>query len=315
MKPIVISVVGPTAVGKSKLGIEIAKKFNGEVISGDSMQIYRTMDIGTAKVTEEEMEGVPHHMIDIKNPDEAFSVAEFQSTVQELIHDVHNRGKLPILVGGTGLYIQATLYDFHFSDEKKDETVMKRLEEEKNELGIAALYERLKQVDPIQAEKVHPNNHRRVLRALEVYETTGRAMSQHQETQPEESPFKPVLIGLEMDREALYERINNRVDQMMEEGLLEEVKRLYEEGLEEAQSMKAIGYKEFIPYFKGEYDLDRAVELLKRNSRRYAKRQYTYFRNKMKVSWYNVSLDDYEEKFEMILSDLAGMLVRNIERY
>lgn len=313
MKPIVISVVGPTAVGKSKLGIEIAKRMNGEVISGDSMQIYQTMNIGTAKVTEEEMEGVPHHMIDIKEPDDEFSVAEFQYTVQQLIKEIDSRGKLPIIVGGTGLYIQATLYDFQFSEEKKDQAVISRLEKEANEQGIQAMYNKLKQVDPLQANKVHPNNYRRVLRALEVYETTGKAMSEHQVDQPKESPFHPILIGLEMEREELYARINQRVDGMLAEGLLEEVKLLYNKGLEDAQSMRAIGYKEFIPYFKGEYDLERAVELLKRNSRRYAKRQYTYFRNKMDIRWYKVSEMNYQEKFETILSDLAGMLRDNIE--
>ncbi|TGB04723.1 tRNA (adenosine(37)-N6)-dimethylallyltransferase MiaA [Halobacillus salinus] len=307
MKPIVISVVGPTAVGKSKLGVEIAKQMNGEVISGDSMQIYRTMDIGTAKVTEEEKDGIVHHMIDIKNPEDEFSVAEFQESVQELIQEIDSRGKLPIIVGGTGLYIQATLYDFKFSEEKKDTAVIDRLERDAEDQGMEAMYHRLKEIDPIQASKVHPNNRRRVLRALEVYETTGKAMSDHQTEQPKESPFRPILIGLQMDRDELYTRINRRVDQMMEDGLLEEVERLYHHGLENAQSMKAIGYKEFIPYFKGEYDLDHAIELLKRNSRRYAKRQYTYFRNKMDVQWYTVSEKYYEEKFETILSDLAGM--------
>ncbi|MBA2174026.1 tRNA (adenosine(37)-N6)-dimethylallyltransferase MiaA [Halobacillus locisalis] len=315
MKHTVISVVGPTAVGKTKLGVEIAKKYNGEVISGDSMQIYRSMDIGTAKATEEEMEGVTHHMIDVKDPDEDFSVAEFQSTVQQLIREVHARGKLPVLVGGTGLYIQATLYDFQFSEEKKDEQVIERLESEAATYGMDAMYERLKSQDPMQAERIHPNNHRRVLRALEVFETTGKGMSDHQKEQPNESPFHPVLIGLEMDRDLLYNRINRRVDQMMDEGLLEEVKSLYDQGLEDRQSMKAIGYKEFIPYFKGEYSLDRAVELLKRNSRRYAKRQYTYFRNKMNVDWYEVTETNYRDKFETILADLAGMLEDDIERY
>ncbi|KHE72514.1 tRNA (adenosine(37)-N6)-dimethylallyltransferase MiaA, partial [Halobacillus sp. BBL2006] len=282
-KPRVISVVGPTAVGKSKLGIQIAKTFNGEVISGDSMQVYRSMDIGTAKVTEEEMGGVPHHMLDIKDPSDDFSVAEFQRTVQGLIYKINDQGKLPVIVGGTGLYIQATLYDFNFSDVKKDDAVIKELETEASEKGMQEMYDRLKAVDPEQAEKIHPNNERRVLRALEVYETTGKVMSEYQEEQSEESPFHPVLIGLEMDRKRLYDRINRRVDQMVEEGLVKEVKALYDEGLEGQQSMKAIGYKELIPYFKGEYDLDEAIELLKRNSRRYAKRQYTYFRNKMDV--------------------------------
>ncbi|WP_226578978.1 tRNA (adenosine(37)-N6)-dimethylallyltransferase MiaA [Halobacillus litoralis] len=313
MKPVVISVVGPTAVGKSELGIRIAERFGGEVISGDSMQIYRTMDIGTAKVTNEEMRGIPHHMIDVKEPEENFSVAEFQECVQQLIKDVHTRNKLPIIVGGTGLYIQATLYDFNFSEEKKDTEVILRLEEEASQKGNAYMHERLRAVDPLQAERIHPNNLRRVLRALEHFETTGQKMSDKQEEQAAESPFNPILIGLEMDRDLLYERINKRVDRMVEQGLVQEVKDLYDQGLSDAQSMKAIGYKELIPYFQGTCELSEAVELLKRNSRRYAKRQYTYFKNKLNVDWYSITPTDYEEKFETILDDLAGKLDEYVE--
>ncbi|UOR12643.1 tRNA (adenosine(37)-N6)-dimethylallyltransferase MiaA [Halobacillus amylolyticus] len=308
MKPKVISIVGPTAVGKSKLGVETAKRFNGEVISGDSMQIYRDMNIGTAKVTAKEMDGVVHHMIDIKDADQSFSVAEFQKKVQSLIVAIYERGKVPVLVGGTGLYIQATLFDYNFSSEEKDEHIMRKLEKQAEEQGIQVMYNRLVSIDPVQADKIHPNNGRRVLRALEVYESTGQTMSELQSQQSSVSPFHPILIGLEMDRELLYKRINNRVDQMIEEDLVNEVRSLYERGLEGCQSMSAIGYKEFIPYFKGEYELDRAVELLKRNSRRYAKRQYTYFRNKLNVHWYDIQPDNYEIKFEKILHDLAGML-------
>ncbi len=308
MKPLVVSVVGPTAVGKSRLGVEIAKQFSGEVISGDSMQIYRGMDIGTAKVTTKEMEEIPHHMIDIKNPQESFSVAEFQEKVQSLIVEITERGHLPVLVGGTGLYIQATLFNFNFSNQPKDEEVYKRLEEEMESEGSEAMYARLVKIDPSQAAKIHPNNERRVLRALEVHEATGKTMSEYQDQQVEDAGFRPIVIGLEMDREQLYKRINLRVDQMMKEGLLAEAEAFYRDGLEGSQSMKAIGYKEFIPYLKGEYSLDRAVELLKRNSRRYAKRQYTYFRNKMQVQWYEVSEENYKDKFTTILRDLAGMM-------
>ncbi|MFC7061126.1 tRNA (adenosine(37)-N6)-dimethylallyltransferase MiaA [Halobacillus seohaensis] len=308
MKPIVVSVVGPTAVGKSNLAIEIAKEYNGEVISGDSMQIYRKMDIGTAKVAEHEMNGVRHHLIDIKEPYEGFSVAEFQQRVRALIKDITDRGRLPVIVGGTGLYIQATLYDYNFSNDKRDELVIDKLEKEAEELGMDALYKRLVSIDPKQAEKVHPNNKRRVLRALEVYETTGKTLSDYKEDQKEESAFRPILIGLEMDRSQLYKRINDRVDLMLNQGLLAEVYSLYDEGLEGCQSMKAIGYKEFIPYFKGEYSYERAVELLKRNSRRYAKRQFTYFKNKLNVHWYSMNLMEKNDKIENILQELAGML-------
>lgn len=313
MKPMVAAVVGPTAVGKTKLGVQIAQKFNGEVISGDSMQIYRTMDIGTAKVTRDEMQGIPHHMIDIKDPEESFSAAEFQRKVQSLIYEIQKRGKLPVLVGGTGLYIQATLFDFEFTEEKKDEAVMKRLEEEAADQGPVHMYEKLKSLDPDQAAKVHPNNSRRVLRALEIYETTGKKMSEQEAAKAWDSPFTPLLIGLEMDRERLYERINNRVDQMVEEGLVEEVRRLYQAGLKDAQSMKAIGYKELIPFLEGEVDLQEAVDLLKRNSRRYAKRQYTYFKNKLDVHWYEVTPENYEDKFQTIFADLAGMIDKSGE--
>jgi len=308
MKQPVVAIVGPTAVGKTKLSVEVAKKFNGEIISGDSMQIYKDMDIGTAKVTEEEKQGVPHYMVDIKEPDEGFSVAEFQDKVQGYIETISSKGKLPIIVGGTGLYIQSVLYDFQFSDEGSDEDFRKSLEEKVQLEGVEPYFKKLQSIDPEQAAKVHPNNVRRVIRALEVYETTGMTMTEYQAMQKQESPYNPILIGLEMDREKLYERINNRVDDMMEEGLLKEVHMLIERGYVSSQSMQAIGYKEFIPYFNGERSLEEAVFLLKRNSRRYAKRQYTYFRNKMDVDWYEITVETAREKFEEILNDLAGKL-------
>ncbi|MCZ0702637.1 tRNA dimethylallyltransferase [Natronobacillus azotifigens] len=308
MKEIVIGVVGPTAVGKTSLSVEIAKAFNGEVISGDSMQIYRGMDIGTAKVTEEEQEGIPHHMLDIRSPDESFSVAEFQTNVKRYVQEITSRGNLPIIAGGTGLYIEAALYDYQFADQKRDESLQARIEKEIETNGMDVIYERLRKVDPEQAEKIHPNNVRRVIRALEVYERTGSTMSEMHQKQSKTSPYHPILIGLEMERSLLYDRINHRVDLMMTEGLLEEVKRFYQQGLEDAQAMQAIGYKEFIPYFKGHYSLTEAVELLKRNSRRYAKRQYTWFKNKMNVHWYSINPEEKNEKFQIILNDLAGMI-------
>lgn len=303
-----ISIVGPTAVGKSELAVQIAHQFNGEVISGDSMQIYKSMDIGTAKVTEEETEGIPHHMINIKEPNESFSVAEFQERVSLLISEITSRQRLPVIVGGTGLYIQAVLYDFNFSSEKRNPDIVEKLEQEAAEQGIESLYNRLKTIDPAQAAKVHPNNERRVIRALEVYETTGQTLSHNHDDQSQNSPYIPHIIGLEMERTALYDRINTRVDEMLDQGLEEEVRSLYDQGFENCQSMKAIGYKEFIPYFKGEYSYERAVELLKRNSRRYAKRQFTYFKNKLNVQWYSVNPLKKNDKNEKILMDLAGML-------
>lgn len=308
MKKTVIAIVGPTAVGKTKLSIEIANAFNGEVISGDSMQVYKSMNIGTAKATDEEMQGIPHYMIDTKEPYESFSVAEYQQEVQTHIEEISSRQKLPILVGGSGLYVQAALYNYNFSEQKRDYELTKQLEKVITTEGITPLYNRLKEVDPEQAAKIHPNNHRRVIRALEIYETTGMTMSTYQREQEQQSPYHILFIGLAMDRPLLYNRINQRVDCMMEDGLLHEVKTLYEQGYENSQSMKAIGYKEFLPYFEGKQSLDRSIELLKRNSRRYAKRQYTWFKNKMDMHWYSITPATMSERFQTILTDLAGLL-------
>lgn len=308
LKKTVIAIVGPTAVGKTKLSLEIAKHLNGEIISGDSMQIYKGMDIGTAKVTTEEMQGIPHYMINIKNPEESFSVAQFQQYVQKYIHKIHEHNKIPIIVGGSGLYIQATLFDYNFSDQKRDKHLTKQLEQKVAEEGIEPLYNRLKRLDPDQAKKIHPNNHRRVIRAIEIYELTGKTMTQRQQEQSNESPYNNIFIGLEMERKLLYTRINERVDQMIEQGLEKEVKSLYDQGFQNAQSMKAIGYKEFIPYFEGEQTFEETVRILKRNSRRYAKRQYTWFKNKMDINWYMIKPETIQKSFQTILTDLAGIL-------
>lgn len=308
MKKNVVAIMGPTAVGKTKLSIELAKRFNGEIISGDSMQVYKGLDIGTAKIKQAEMQGIPHHMLDIREPDEDFSAADFKELVQQYIAEITARGKLPIIVGGSGLYIQAALYDYNFSDRKRDPLLTKEMEEIVELEGIMPLYQRLEQIDPEQAKKIHPNNHRRVIRALEIYETTGMTMSEYEKNQVMESPYNPILLGLEMPRALLYERINDRVDQMIEKGLKTEVKKVYDEGYASCQSMKAIGYKEWISYFKGEQSLEGTVELLKRNSRRYAKRQYTWFKNKMDVTWYSVTPSTIDEDFTLIFEELAGIL-------
>lgn len=308
MKQTVIAIVGPTAVGKTQLSINLAKKFGGEIISGDSMQVYRGMDIGTAKIKPEEKQGIPHYMIDIRDPNEPFTVADFQSHVQSYIKKIIDRKKTPIIVGGSGLYIQAALYDYNFAKQERNREVVNKLEEELERFGITPLYQRLTEIDPIQASKIHPNNHRRVIRALEIYETTGLTMSEYQDNQRKDSPYNLIFIGLEMERKVLYERINNRVDEMIEEGLLNEVESLLNQNLESSQSMQAIGYKEFTPYYKGEYDLERAIELLKRNSRRYAKRQYTWFKNKLNVTWYDISPQSLNEDFKIIFENLAGIL-------
>ncbi|MBM6618358.1 tRNA (adenosine(37)-N6)-dimethylallyltransferase MiaA [Bacillus suaedaesalsae] len=300
-------IIGPTAVGKTKLSIDLAKHFDGEIISGDSMQIYRTMDIGTAKITTDEMEGVPHHLIDIKDPVESYSVAEFQVNVRALISEITSRNKLPIIVGGTGLYIQSVIYDYQFSEQGSNESVRMKLEKELEEHGIESIYERLRQIDPSSAGKIHPNNHRRVIRALEVFLTTGQTMSQNQEEQIEdELLYDTTLIGLMMEREKLYDRINARVDHMMKNGLIEEVKALHDQNLRNVQSIQAIGYKEIYNYLDGQVSLEDAIELLKRNSRRYAKRQLTWFRNKMDVTWFDMTNLDYEKKLKEIIQYIAG---------
>lgn len=285
----VFVLIGPTAVGKTKMSIELAKKFNGEIISGDSMQIYKGMDIGTAKVTPEEMEGVPHHLIDIKNPQDTFSVAEFQQLVRKKITEISARGKLPMIVGGTGLYIQSVIYDYQFSDAPSDEGFRKKLEERALTEGNESLHQDLMKVDPEGAANIHPNNVRRVIRALEIYHCTGKTMSQFQENQIPDLLYDTAVVGLTIEREKLYERINYRVDVMVEQGLLQEVEGLYQSGIRDCLSIQAIGYKELYDYFDGRLSLEEAIEQLKQNSRRYAKRQLTWFRNKMDVEWFDMT--------------------------
>ncbi|MFK2825075.1 tRNA (adenosine(37)-N6)-dimethylallyltransferase MiaA [Bacillus sp. B190/17] len=304
-----IVIIGPTAVGKTALSIHLAKRFGGEIISGDSMQIYKGMDIGTAKATLEEREGIPHHLIDIKDPNESFSAAEFQQLVRKKITEITNKGAVPIIVGGTGLYIQSVIYDYQFSEAGSQTSLREKLEKEAEQLGNEAFYEKLKQIDPQAAGGIHPNNVRRVIRALEVYYTTGKRMSEQQERQPNELLYETVLIGLMMERDQLYNRINTRVDMMMKEGLLEEVRTLWEQGIRSGQAVQAIGYKELFGYLRGEETLETAVEQLKQNSRNYAKRQLTWFRNKMQVDWFDLSDEENrQEKINEISDFIAGKL-------
>lgn len=289
VKQKLLVIIGPTAVGKTKLSVELAKRLNGEIISGDSMQIYRGLDIGTAKVTEVEMEGIPHHLIDIKDPEESFSAAEFQDLVRGEITRIADKGKLPIIAGGTGLYIQSVIYDYQFSDTPADLEFRRQLEERALAIGNEALHQELAAVDPDSAQQIHPNNIRRVIRALEIYHCTGKTMKEFQSAQQPELLYDTALVGLTMDRELLYERINLRVDLMMEEGLLEEVKELHDRGISECQSIQAIGYKELYEYLDGKVSLETAIENLKQNSRHYAKRQLTWFRNKMNVEWFDMT--------------------------
>ncbi len=273
------------------------------------MQIYKSMDIGTAKISQDEMEGVPHHLIDIKDPIDDYSVAEFQETVRPLIKNITAKSKMPMIVGGTGLYIQSVLYDYHFTDTPSDPEFRQRLELELSEKGEGAIHQLLASVDPESAQKIHPNNTRRVIRALEIFHCTNIPMHDHLIQQKNELLYDVALIGLTMDREVLYNRINERVDLMVKGGLIEEVKDLYDQGIRDTQSIKAIGYKEIYDYFDGKVSYEEAINQLKQNSRRYAKRQLTWFRNKMDVKWFDMTPPiNHVQKVDEIFSYIAGKL-------
>ncbi|WP_416150868.1 tRNA (adenosine(37)-N6)-dimethylallyltransferase MiaA [Salipaludibacillus sp. HK11] len=307
-QPLIV-IVGPTAVGKTATSIDLAKQYDGEVISGDSMQVYRGMDVGTAKITNQEMDGVPHHLIDIKNPDEAFSVADFQSLAKKAITEISDKEKLPFIVGGTGLYVNSIIYDYDFSDVKEDRAFRDRLDKFAEEHGNDALHEQLKLIDPKSFQQLHPNNRRRVIRALEVYHLTGKSVTEESH-QAQRSIYDAKVIGLTMDRDVLYDRINLRVDLMINEGLVEEVKHLYEQGYEHCQSMQAIGYKEILEYIKGNVTKEEAVSQLKQNSRRFAKRQLTWFRNKMDIEWFDMTSDE-----EKSLKEIHHFLKESFNKY
>lgn len=300
----VIVVIGPTSVGKTKMGVALAKKLNGEVISGDSMQVYRQMDIGTAKVTIEEMEGVKHHCIDILDPKDQYSVHDFQQTVRKQITEITSRGHVPIIVGGTGLYIKAALYDYTFSEmENNHDEINEKYKDYSNE----QLYDYLKQIDEESAKILHFNNRRRVLRAIEIYEQTGQKKSEIINEQEHICLYDAYFVGLTLPRDLLYERINLRVDLMMKNGLQEEMESLIKQGLtRENQSMKAIGYKEWFDYFEGKCDLNEVSENIKKHSRQYAKRQYTWFKNQFEVHWYDVCFEDFSKTIEEVYRNLKN---------
>lgn len=301
MKKVVV-VVGPTGVGKTKMGVALAKYFDGEVISGDSMQIYKLMNIGTAKVTTEEMGDIPHHLIDIKNPKENYSVKEFQEEVRLKIDEISARQKLPIIVGGTGLYIKAALYDYVFSESQIDH--QEYIEKYKN-YSNEELYEFLKKIDLESASSLHPNNRQRVLRAIAIYESTGTKKSDLLAKQEHKLLYDVKFIGLTLPRDVLYKRINERVDSMMNQGLLQEIEMLMKMNLSpELQSMKAIGYKEWFAYYQGNQNLEETIELIKKNSRNYAKRQYTWFNNQVPVKWFDVNLNDFDDTVNNVIKYL-----------
>ena len=291
-----VVLAGPTGVGKTDLSIELAKTFNGEVVSADSMQVYRNLDIGTGKILPHEMQGVPHYLIDIQDPDQTYDAARFKEAGQEAIRKIHRSGHLPILVGGTGFYLEGLLYDLEFGGKNStDSLVQQKLKAELEESGIEALWQRLNQLDPFAADKISLQNPRRILRALEVIETTGQRFSDQMSHQEKQSRFREYLFVLNRPRQQLYDRINQRVLQMIDQGLEDEVRSLYQRNMDpNLPAMKGIGYKEWRPYFEGKESLQTVIEQIQQNSRRYAKRQLTWYRNRMKnVHWLDVSQPDY----------------------
>ena len=276
----ILIISGPTAVGKTEISVEVAKRINGEVVNADSMQVYRGMDIGTAKITKEEMCGVPHHLFDIVEPTDSFDVAEYKRRAKACIEEIFQRDHTPILVGGTGFYIQAVLKDIDFDEGDPDPAIRERFQKIANEEGPDRLYDMLKSIDPEAAVAIHPNNIKRVIRALEYHEQTGKLISDHNREQSlKPSPYDHLYAVLTLPREILYDRIDKRVDLMMESGLIDEVRSLIDRGVpRNSTAMQALGYKEIIPYLDGEYDLDEAIRILKRDTRHFAKRQLTWFK-------------------------------------
>lgn len=312
-KPLII-LTGPTAVGKTKASIGLAKAVDGEIISADSMQVYRHMDIGSAKIKPEEMEGIPHHLIDVLEPDDEFHVVKFQQLAKKAMREIWERGHIPIVTGGTGFYIQALLYDIDFDENEKEDACRKELEAYAREHGAEALHEKLALVDPASAEMIHPNNIKRVIRALEFYEQTGKRISEHNETQRQrESPYAFAYFVLTDDRAHLYERINRRVDQMIEEGLVNEVQALKDKGYtKQLVSMQGLGYKEILDYLDGNCTLEEAIYTIKRDTRHFAKRQLTWFKRERDVIRINKQSFGYEA--EQILDEMLSKLPWKAEK-
>lgn len=302
-KPLII-LTGPTAVGKTKASIGLAKAIGGEIISADSMQVYRHMDIGSAKITKEEMADVPHYLIDVLEPEEEFHVVRFQQMAKAAMADIYSRGKIPIIVGGTGFYIQALLYDIDFTENEGDSVYREKLEALAKEKGAAYLHGQLAMVDPKSAEEIHANNIKRVIRALEFYHQTGQKISEHNERERQkESPYQFCYFVLNDRRECLYERIAQRVDQMIRNGLVQEVQTLKERGCtKQMVSMQGLGYKEIFSYLEGDCSLEEAVYIIKRDTRHFAKRQLTWFKRERDVIW--VQKDELNYDDEKLLQSL-----------
>ena len=286
----VLVIVGPTAIGKTEFGITCANNFNGEIISGDSIQIYRGLDIGSAKPTIKELSKATHHLIDIKNPDESYSVKEFQDLGRKKIEEINKNNKLPIVVGGTGLYIKALLYDYKFFDEEQEDNQYEELSNEE-------IYSLLKQKDPKALEKIHINNRKRLVRALNIYEKHNKGISEIKDEQEHKPIYDCLIIGLTTSRESLYQRIDERIDMMISNGLIDEIKVLLNKGITfDNQCMQAIGYKEFKDYFENKKSLEECINHVKINSHHFAKRQYTFFNNQMNIEWF----DDKQKAMERV---------------
>ena len=306
MKSPLIILTGPTAVGKTELSIRLAKALDGEIISADSMQVYRHMDIGSAKITKEEMDGVPHHLIDVLNPEEEFNVVRFQAMAKEAMEGIYARGRVPIVTGGTGFYIQALLYDIDFTETAQDGSLRAQLEELAAQKGASCLHQMLKEVDKKAAEQIHENNVKRVIRAIEYYRQTGERISDHNERESQrKSPYDFLYYVLTMDRSLLYERIDRRVDLMLSQGLLEEVRALKAMGCtRQMVSMQGLGYKEMLDFLEGRLTYEEAVYILKRDTRHFAKRQLTWFKREQDVRWLNMT--DCPEHKDRLLQQIMN---------
>nr|WP_296044396.1 tRNA (adenosine(37)-N6)-dimethylallyltransferase MiaA [uncultured Blautia sp.] len=306
-KPLIV-LTGPTAIGKTSLSISLAKAVNGEIISADSMQVYKHMDIGSAKIRPEEMKGVPHYLVDVLEPEEEFHIVKFQQMAKAAMEEIYGKGKIPILVGGTGFYIQAVTRDIDFTEAKQEDAYRSELEALAEEKGAEYLHEMLQKADPASAESIHAHNVKRVIRALEFYHQNGTPISAHNEEQKaQESPYNLAYFVLNGPREILYDRIDRRVDQMLEEGLVKEVEKLKEMGCHRGMvSMQGLGYKEILACLEGEYPLEEAVRILKRDTRHFAKRQLTWFRREKDVIWVNKEEFNWNE--ENILEYMLSVL-------
>jgi tRNA dimethylallyltransferase len=304
----IIALVGPTGTGKTDVAIELAKMIKGEIVSADSMQVYRYLDIGTAKATPQQRAEVPHHLIDVADPDEDYSVTRFQEDARRAIEDIRSRGKTPIVVGGTGFYVRAVLGGLCFPPVPPQGALRERLKQEAEEKGAEFLHERLRQVDPLSAERIHPHNVKRVIRALEVYEVTGKPLSSHgihRLDSPSKIKYNAVVFGLTMQRERLYRRLDARVDAMLAAGFLDELRGLLQRGYDERlPPLQGLGYRQMFAYLRGEMEFEQAVMLWKRDTRRYAKRQWTWFRREADVRWVDVEAFPHARAIAQHLQDI-----------